>query len=113
MNIEEKIEIVYNAYERTLDFDIACLRAYLTDEEREIVENDEDLRFRIDLCDAEVREDIISSLRELAAHGNDKMRFQANVKLGEILYKKRFNNVKSNEDDDSKTRPTKIILEGV
>ena len=112
MTFDEKIELIFDAYMRTLDFEIACLRAELTPEEREKVQAHESLKVRMALHDAEIHEEIITNLRHLAQSNNENMKFKATIELGVIFYKKRFDakNAKLGDMDDV---PDMVKLEGV
>ena len=111
MTFDEKIELIYAAYDRTLDFEIACLRAELTETEKEKVEKHEGLKLRILLIDAEVREELITNLRDLAKSNNEGIRYRATMSLGQMVYKRRFDS--NNTELDDKQRPDSIELIGV
>jgi hypothetical protein len=112
MKFDEKVELIYDGYTRTLDYETACLRADLTEKEREKADEHESLHLRIKLYDAEIREEWIEGLRDLAKSENENMRYRAIMSLGEIYYKKKFDR-KNDDGEGGGDRPTKIILEGV
>jgi len=91
MDISTKKEIIFNSYERSLDWDIALLRADLTPDELVEVENDEVLRMRIALKNAEIQEELITNMRELAKSEIDSIRLNATLRLGRMIYANRFN----------------------
>lgn len=111
MTLDEKIELIYDSYTRSLDYEIACLRADLTDEEREQVDQNEFLHLRMRLWDAEIQEELITNLRNLAKSDNENIKLKATLDLGKMIYKKRFDSKKGY--DDGIERPSKIVLEGV
>ena len=90
MTFDEKIEIIYDSYERTLDYEIGCLRADLTDKEREKADNHEGLQLRIKLYDADQREEWIQNLRDIVKNGKYQVSLQATKLLCQVLYKERF-----------------------
>ena len=111
MNFDEKVELIYAAYERTLDFEIACLRAELTEKEKEKVEKHEGLKLRMQLFDAEIREDLISNMMELSKSENEAIKYRATMSLGQMIYKRRFDS--KDDDIDNSKRPNKIELVGI
>ena len=112
MTFDEKIELIFDSYTRTLDFEIACLRAELTEAERVKVEEHKSLKFRMALHDAEIQEGIIENLKALSKSGNENMKFKATIELGIIFYKKRFD-AKNAKTSDMEDVPDKVVLEGV
>jgi hypothetical protein len=87
----EKLELVFQAYERSLDIEIALTLVPMSDEERERMKTDDDLNARISVCDAKARNDLMVSMRELAEGAKTEgVRFQALKELGRTLYPKRF-----------------------
>ena len=105
MTFDEKIEIIYDSYERTLDYEIGCLRADLSDKEREKADNHEGLQLRIKLYDADQREEWIQNLRDIAKNGKHQVSLQATKELGKMLYKERF----GDEETEDKT-PTNVVV---
>jgi len=67
--------------------------------------------FRLQLEDAEIKTDIMTSLRSLISSENENIKLRATLELGTVLYKKRFK-VTSNEPVAPSDRPTKITLVG-
>lgn len=87
----DKLELVYQNYERSLDLDIALTLVPLTDAERIRLSEDPDLRARINILDAKVKEDLLTDLRTLSKEAtNDGVRLTALKELGKTLYPKRF-----------------------
>ena len=113
MTYSEKVEIVYRYFTISLDIDIAIQRIELTEKEREKILKDEILRARIDNHLASIQEDIMDGLMDLKTSNNESIRLRAILELGKILYQKRFN---PNKDNDDQKRlqmvPDKIILTG-
>ena len=110
MDLAEKKELAYNYYQENLDVDISLLRAGVTSEERDLILDDEDFRYRLLLVDAQVQEQIIVNLRELSQSSQDSVRLSATRDLGKLFYKKRFTTDLFEEDENS--RPTSIVLAG-
>lgn len=87
----DKLELVFRAYERSLDLDIALTIVPLSDAERIRLIDDPDLGARIALCDARVREDLMTQLRGLASEAESEgVRLTALKELGKTLYPRRF-----------------------
>lgn len=87
----DKLELVFRAYERSLDLDIALTIVPLSDAERIRMIDDSDLGARIALCDARVREDLMTQLRGLASEAESEgVRLTALKELGKTLYPRRF-----------------------
>lgn len=87
----DKLELVYQAYEKSLDLDIACVIVLLSNEERDRILADPDFRARIAICDARIREDIIHDFRGISKDADsDATRLSALKELGKMLYPTRF-----------------------
>ena len=112
MTFDEKVELIYDSYMRTLDYEIACLRAQLSEKEREKADQHEGLQLRMKLFDAEVDEELISNMRDLTKSRTESIRLSATIKLGQMVYSKRFGK-NDNDEDNNKPRPTTINLIGV
>ena len=90
-NYSEKSELVFRAYERVLDLDLAVKLVALTDDERKAIITDPDLLARCTLCDARIQEDLMKDFRDLAKHAvSEGVRFSAMKELGRTIYPKRF-----------------------
>jgi hypothetical protein len=87
----ERLEAVYQAYEKSLDIDIALSIIPLDSSTRERLLVDPDLAARMMLYDAKVKETLMTSLRALGnAASNEGVKLQALKELGRTLYPKRF-----------------------
>ena len=109
MKLHEKIEVLYESYTRTLDFEIACLRAGISEEERELVDADEMLQIRIALYDADQREELITNMRDLSRSNNESIKLNATRELGKMIYKERFN---TDKKEESNFIPKTVVLVG-
>jgi hypothetical protein len=109
MTLDEKVELIYDSYTRTLDYEISCLRADLAEGERELVDAHEGLQIRIKLFDAEVQEELIENMRELSKSTTESIRLQATLRLGQMIYKKRFKDSGNNVET---IRPANVFLMG-
>ena len=90
LEYEEKIEVLFYSFERTLDYDIACLRADLTPEEQDRADNDETLHARIALCIADEKEALITNMRDLTKSNFANIKLRATIELGKIVYPEVF-----------------------
>ena len=110
MTFIEKKELVYQAYIKSLDMDIALLKIGLSKDDNEKVLNDICFNRRIEIFDAEYQESLISGLNGLRHAENEGVRLRALEALGEMFYKKRF---KDKSNIQNQNVPDTIILEGV
>lgn len=108
---DETKERVYMQYCQSFDFEIAVLQLNLTNEQQDELLNDEDFMFRLRLEDAELKTEIMTSLRGLARSENEGIQMRATLELGNIVYGKRFkgNGQKLVVEDN---RPTQVVLVG-
>lgn len=87
----DKLELVFRAYEKSLDLDVALTIVPLSDDERTRLKADPDLIARIAVCDAKLREDMVMDLRDLSKNASsDGVRLQALKDLGRTFYPQRF-----------------------
>lgn len=99
MSIDEKAELVFQAYVDTLDFDIALSRVVLSEDELAMIMADETLMVRMRNRDYEVQAELLHDLRALKdSTENEQLQFQCIVKLGEMLYSKRFKPVEDKKE---------------
>jgi hypothetical protein len=105
-----KLELVYRAYERSLDLEIAMLVVDLSKEERERLSKDENLRMRMAIYDAHQREDLIDRLRNLISESDsDSVKLAAIKELGKTLYPKRFNDKVKEETEEAFSKDNEAI----
>lgn len=94
----EKLELVYRAYEKSLDLDIAMTLVPLSDVERARLLEDEELEARLQVLDAKNREDMMIDLRALGRGAmSEGVRFSALKELGRTYYPKRFRDVEAGD----------------
>ena len=87
----DKLELVYRAYERSMDLDIALTIVPLSEAERIKLSEDQDLAARIAVYDAKTKEDLFVDLWNLSKEADsDSVRLSALKELGKTLYPKRF-----------------------
>jgi len=87
----EKAELVFRAYETSLDLEIATTIVPLTPEERERLLNDKEFEARILVLDAKNREEMVVALRDLGRSAESEgVRLAALRELGRTYYPKRF-----------------------
>ena len=90
-NYSDKLELVFRAYEKVLDLDLALKLVALTDNERKMLATDPDLLARCALADAHIQEDLMRDFRNLAKNAvSEGVRLSAMKELGRTLYPKRF-----------------------
>jgi hypothetical protein len=100
----EKLELVFKAYERSLDLDIATKVVTLTPGEREKLLNDDELLARIAVLDAKNQEDMVVDLRHLIDHAESEgVKLAALKEFGRTYYPKRF------KDAEVGTRTPRMI----
>ena len=107
-------ELVFNYYAMSLDLDIAVLKAGLTPDQVTLLYNDPEFMLRVQVEDAEVQTDLITTLRALMESDNEAIKLKATLKFAEVHYKKRFSPSKYDRADDLLSeRPANIYLKGV
>lgn len=87
----EILEAVYQAYEKSLDIDVALSLVPMSSTVRVQLLDDPDLTARMTLCDSRVKEALVTQVRSLADSAvSEVVRLQALKELGRTLYPKRF-----------------------
>lgn len=87
----DKLELVYQRYEKVLDLELALSLVACTPDELAALKTDPDLLARCAICDARVREDLMVDVRKLAKEAaSEGVRFAALKELGRTLYPTRF-----------------------
>jgi hypothetical protein len=87
----ERLEAVYQAYEKCLDLDVALALVPMSTDTKLRLLSDPDLAARVTTCDARVKESMAQRLRDLGDHAmNESVRLQALKELGRTMYPKRF-----------------------
>ncbi len=110
----EQKELVFNYYSLSLDLDIAVLKAGLNRDQISKLYEDKIFMSRIQLEDAEVQTDLMTTLRGLMESDNEAIKLKATLKFAEVHYKKRFSPSKYDRADDLiNDRPVNIYLKGV
>jgi hypothetical protein len=90
----DKLEQVFRVYEKSLDLDVALTLVPLSEAEKNRLLNDNDLLARVALCDAMVRDQLMSDFRALARDSDsDGVKLTALKELGRTLYPRRFKDV--------------------
>lgn len=90
---DEKIEMVYQTYKRTLDLEVSLVLVPLSEEDRDALRNDEDLKALIAVSDAQMKERLIVRLQNIADTSlNDGVALSAVGQLGKMFYPTRFKN---------------------
>jgi len=109
--INELAEITYQHYTRSLDLNVAFIKADLTEKEKQLLMDNALFIKRINLFTADFKEDLINDLRDLKSSENEAIKLQVLTRIGKMIYPEKFN------DNDSKERvmpitPDRIILTG-
>lgn len=95
----DKLELVFRAYEKSLDLDVALTLVPLSHEDRARIEEDPDFLARIMVCDAKVKEELMADFRNLSKNAESEgVRLTALKELGKTLYPRRFKDDSSNGD---------------
>ena len=90
-NYSDKLEMVFRAYEKVLDLDLALKLVTLTENESKAIATDPDLLARCTICDARIQEDLMVNFRKLAKEAvSESVRLTAMKELGRTIYPKRF-----------------------
>lgn len=90
VNLEEKKELVVEAYQRSFDLDLSYLKSGINDDERKLLNQDSDFQERLQYFLIEEKERIFSTLRALILCGDDKTALKATIELGKMIYPNRF-----------------------
>ena len=97
----EQKEIAVQSYARTFDKDMAYTKAGLSKVAREELDKDPEFQERLNLYLIVERERIIEKFRNFMDSGDEKVSFQATVKLAEVLYSDFFVAAKGKLDKGS------------
>lgn len=111
MVTDEQKERTYMQYCQSYDLDIAMLQLGLDDAQQTELKNDEDFMFRIKLEEAELKTEIMTSLKSLVRSENEGIKMRATLELGNVIYSKRFKSTGQTVTVEDK-RPTQIVMVG-
>jgi len=111
LRLSELAEVVYQNYTRSLNVNIAFLKANVSERDKQILLNDTLFVRRVNLYIAEMQEGLIEDLLDLKTTQNEGLKFQVITKLGKMLYPEKF---RENADDGPEIpiTPDRIILMG-
>jgi hypothetical protein len=109
--LPELAELVYQSFERCHDLEIAFAKVCVSDDDRAAIEADANFQARVRLVQFEMQEHLFAKLRNLMESDNESIAYQATMRLGEMLYAKRF---KGDASQDTKPLdlPTVIMMKG-
>ena len=82
----EQKEIAVQSYSKTFDKEMAYVKAGLSKSDRDELDKDPEFQERLSLYLIAERERIISKFRNFIDSDDEKVSFQATVKLAEVLY---------------------------
>lgn len=105
MTPAEQKELIVQSYARTFDKEMAYKKVGLSPQEQIALDNDEDLQERFTFFLIEEREKIISKFRTFMDSEDEKISFQATVKLAEVLYPDFFSVKDKKSKDNSLDEP--------
>ena len=109
--LSELAEVVYQNCTRSLNVNIAFLKANLNEEEKQALLNNSLFIRRINLCLIDQQESLITDLLDLKSSQNETIKLQVIMKLGKMLYSSKFN--ESDEAEKSlPITPDRIVLMG-
>jgi len=113
MELDEKMQKLITQYQGCYDLAIARLKVSdLTNDEFEIIQEDEFFIASINSIDADIQERLLNNLIVLSSSQNESIKMKATLELGKILYDKKFNKTKNNNPDDELRRKPTIVLVG-
>jgi hypothetical protein len=107
--LDEKKEEVIMHYKRSYDLDIAMMKADLTSDEKALLLRDTSFMFRVNYEDAEIREDIISTVVTSMGDNDQRIAHKGAMDLGALLWPEKFKNTDKGEKSPV---PDTINLEG-
>lgn len=108
ITLEEKKESIVLSYSASFDKDGSYLLADLTEEEKELLDKDEDFQLRLKYSLLREKERLISELQSLTKSLDEKIKLSAIEKLGKILYPETFvtdPKLKSKEPVENPNKP--------
>lgn len=100
MNLIEKKEKIIESFARCLDKRLAYKKVRLTEEEAEILDQDQDFQDRMLFFLIERREALIQQMYNHATSANEKISLTATIELGKMIYPEVF---RGGIMDDDKT----------
>lgn len=109
--LSELAEVVYQNYTRSLNVNIAFLKANVNEKDKQLLLNDSLFVRRVNLHIAEMQEGLIEDLIDLKTTQNEGLKFQVITKLGKMIYPEKFKENIDNETEIPIT-PDRIILMG-
>lgn len=86
MKLSEKKELIVQSYSRTFDKDMAYIKVGLTQEEKELLDQDDDFQERLQIFLIEERENIIEKFKDFMDSDDEKISFKATNELAKVLY---------------------------
>lgn len=93
--LKSKLELVLIAYKSTYDLELSYVKSNVSDKERGVLEQDQDFQRRINSYLFDKKESIILTLENLSYSAEtDKLRLEATLHLGRLIFPVDFNPVK-------------------
>ena len=90
MNLIEKKEKIIESFARCLDKRLAYKKVRLTEEEAEILDQDQDFQDRMLFFLIEKREQLVQQMYNHALSANEKISLSATLELGRMIYPEVF-----------------------
>lgn len=86
MELQEIKEIIVRSYSKTFDKKMAYKKAGLSNADIIILEEDEEFQERLDYYLIEAREKYINNLKTFMDSENEKIAYEATLKMSELIY---------------------------
>jgi hypothetical protein len=87
---EEKRELVFQEYVKSLDLEVAMAIVPLSDEHTNRLLVDEELLARVSVCEARFKSELVEKARTFVDSANEGVARSTVFDLGEMFYPKRF-----------------------
>jgi len=102
--LEEKKQLVLDFYQKSYDYDLALKTYEVTDEERDLLEEDSLYCYKMQLIDSTMKAELVQGLVHLSSASNkrENVRLEAIKQLGRMLYPEVFKKSDSNDDNEPK-----------
>lgn len=86
MELQEIKEIIVQSYSKTFDKTMAYKKAGVSDVDIDVLENDEEFQDRLEYYLIEAREKYISNLKTFMDSENERIAYDATLKMSELIY---------------------------
>ena len=98
MNITDKKHLIIESYKVSFDKETAYQKCFLTDEEKDLLDDDPEFQQQMDFHLIQKREKILTSLVNLSEHSEkEEIKLKATIELGKIIWPKKFHHDPKNK----------------